>query len=237
MKRKIYEKLLDWKIRYAHKYALLIEGARRVGKSYIVGEFAKTEYERHLIIDFAKASPAVKKIFEDYLDDLVSLIQDMSLEPEIAEFCISDSTREHELIREALIGLETKHRRYIFRWPFFSPSSIMESTIITDRYITLHKRIIRIQFVLLGIHDPIYIIITRSILFCILYIINPYRFSEFKLIKSMTQINDKFIWDRYCPILFAKDWVYTVFIYFTCCGSFDCILFYSVFSDLWVEFF
>lgn len=83
---------------------------------------------------------------EDYLDDLVSLIQDMSLEPEIAEFCISDSTREHELIREALIGLETKHRRYIFRWPFFSPSSIMESKIITDRYITLHKRIIRIQF-------------------------------------------------------------------------------------------
>ena len=70
MKRKIYQKLLDWKAKYANKYALLIEGARRVGKSYIVEEFAKTEYEHHLIIDFAKASPAVKRVFDDYLDDL-----------------------------------------------------------------------------------------------------------------------------------------------------------------------
>ena len=60
MKRKIYERLVDWKVNHAHKYALLIEGARRVGKSYIVEEFAKAEYEHYLIIDFAKASPSVK---------------------------------------------------------------------------------------------------------------------------------------------------------------------------------
>ena len=70
MKRKIYEKLLDWKTHHAQKFALLIEGARRVGKSYIVEAFARAEYEHHLIIDFAKARPAVKKIFDDYLDDL-----------------------------------------------------------------------------------------------------------------------------------------------------------------------
>ena len=70
MKRKIYEKLLNWKVNHAQKFALLIEGARRVGKSYIVEAFARAEYEHHLIIDFAKARPAVKKIFDDYLDDL-----------------------------------------------------------------------------------------------------------------------------------------------------------------------
>ena len=70
MKRKIYDKLLEWKANYAQKYALLIEGARRVGKSYVVEEFAKAEYEHYLIIDFAKASPAVKRVFNDYLDDM-----------------------------------------------------------------------------------------------------------------------------------------------------------------------
>ena len=70
MKRKIYDKLLEWKTNYARKYALLIEGARRVGKSYVVEEFAKAEYEHYLIIDFAKASPAVKRVFYDYLDDM-----------------------------------------------------------------------------------------------------------------------------------------------------------------------
>ena len=70
MNRKIYQNLLDWKARYADKYALLIEGARRVGKSYVVEAFAKAEYERHLIIDFSKTSPAVKRIFGEYLDNL-----------------------------------------------------------------------------------------------------------------------------------------------------------------------
>ena len=56
MKRKIYDKLLAWKRESADKYALLVEGARRVGKSWIVEEFAKNEYKKFLIIDFAKTS-------------------------------------------------------------------------------------------------------------------------------------------------------------------------------------
>ena len=52
MKRKIYEKLLEWKRRDARKVALLIDGARRVGKSWIAEEFGKNEYESHLLIDF-----------------------------------------------------------------------------------------------------------------------------------------------------------------------------------------
>ena len=61
MKRKIYEKLLDWKKNSASKCALLIEGARRVGKSYVVQEFAKNEYEHSLIIDFASAKPRISE--------------------------------------------------------------------------------------------------------------------------------------------------------------------------------
>ena len=55
-KRKIYQKMLDWKRESQGETALLIEGARRVGKSTIVREFAKNEYKSFTIFDFSKAS-------------------------------------------------------------------------------------------------------------------------------------------------------------------------------------
>ena len=70
MKRKIYEKMLAWKTSANGKSALMLDGARRVGKSYIAQEFARNEYESHLLIDFAKVSRDVKGYFMDYLDDL-----------------------------------------------------------------------------------------------------------------------------------------------------------------------
>lgn len=70
MKRKIYMTLLDWKERRAGKTALLIDGARRVGKSYIVEAFAKKEYRSYILIDFFTASQDVKDLFENYLHDL-----------------------------------------------------------------------------------------------------------------------------------------------------------------------
>ena len=70
MKRKIYDKLLEWKRESADKYALLVEGARRVGKSWIVEEFAKNEYKKFLIIDFAKTNRKIKELFEEKLDNL-----------------------------------------------------------------------------------------------------------------------------------------------------------------------
>lgn len=63
LKRKIYDKLLDWKNESNGKTALLIEGARRIGKSTIVEEFAKNEYESYIIIDFAFASAYVQELF------------------------------------------------------------------------------------------------------------------------------------------------------------------------------
>ena len=67
-KRKIYERLLEWKRESNGKSALMIQGARRIGKSTIVEEFAKKEYSSYLIIDFNKASEEVKSLFDDLMD-------------------------------------------------------------------------------------------------------------------------------------------------------------------------
>lgn len=67
-KRKIYDKILQWKQESKGKSALMIQGARRIGKSTIVEEFAKNEYTSHLIIDFNRASPTVKSLFDDLMD-------------------------------------------------------------------------------------------------------------------------------------------------------------------------
>lgn len=63
--RKIYSELLSWKKESAGRRALLIEGARRVGKTTILEEFAKNEYRTAIIIDFARASKNVKDNFDN----------------------------------------------------------------------------------------------------------------------------------------------------------------------------
>lgn len=79
-KRKIYDVLLDWKSHAAHNKALLIEGARRIGKSTVAEEFARNEYESHILIDFAKASNAVRNAFSRYVSDLDTLFMILSAE-------------------------------------------------------------------------------------------------------------------------------------------------------------
>ena len=59
-KRKIYDRMLQWKQERDGKTALLVKGARRVGKSTIVEEFARQEYDSYMLIDFARASEEVK---------------------------------------------------------------------------------------------------------------------------------------------------------------------------------
>lgn len=73
MKRKIYGKLIEWKNSSAGKTALLLDGARRVGKSYIAEEFAKNEYRSYIIIDFNRAGDEVKELFNLYLNSLDDL--------------------------------------------------------------------------------------------------------------------------------------------------------------------
>ena len=67
-KRKIYRALQEWKTQSNGKTALLIEGARRVGKSTVAEEFAKSEYRSYILIDFAKVAPTVRKLFDDMSD-------------------------------------------------------------------------------------------------------------------------------------------------------------------------
>ena len=70
VRRKVYQRLLEWKLSSQGTTALLIEGARRVGKSYLAEEFAKKEYDSYILIDFNRASSQVKDLFENGLDDL-----------------------------------------------------------------------------------------------------------------------------------------------------------------------
>ena len=67
-KRKIYSKLLEWKKESDGQTALMIEGARRIGKSTVAEEFAKNEYESYIFIDFSSAPQAVLDLFEDISD-------------------------------------------------------------------------------------------------------------------------------------------------------------------------
>lgn len=79
MRRKIYDRLVQWKQEKNGTTALMIEGARRVGKSYIAEEFAKNEYESYILIDFSKAPDRVKDWFDEYLEDVPTLLQNIQL--------------------------------------------------------------------------------------------------------------------------------------------------------------
>ncbi|MGN0245543.1 MAG: ATP-binding protein, partial [Lachnospiraceae bacterium] len=67
-KRKIYDEILEWKEKRSDKYALLIKGARRVGKSTIVEEFAKKKFKSYILIDFAHTSKSIIELFDDTYD-------------------------------------------------------------------------------------------------------------------------------------------------------------------------
>ena len=69
MKRKIYQQLLDWKEKRNGEVALLVEGARRIGKSYIVEEFGKNEYESYILIDFNRAPQIVRDLQQSIVLD------------------------------------------------------------------------------------------------------------------------------------------------------------------------
>lgn len=70
MKRKIYDKMVEWQEKSAGKTALLIDGARRVGKSYIAEVFAKERYKSYILINFDRVDDDVKELFEHYRNDL-----------------------------------------------------------------------------------------------------------------------------------------------------------------------
>ena len=78
-KRKFYDELLNWKKTFKGTNAILIEGARRIGKSTVAETFAKNEYDDYLLLDFAKEKPAVKKLFVENLDDMDAFFNNLFL--------------------------------------------------------------------------------------------------------------------------------------------------------------
>ena len=116
-KRKIYDRMLQWKQERDGKTALLIKGARRVGKSTVVEEFARREYESYILIDFARASNEVKSLFDDLMDlDYIFLrlqtIYNVIL-LERRSVIVFDEVQMCPLARQA-IKLLVKDRRYDF---------------------------------------------------------------------------------------------------------------------------
>lgn len=114
-KRKIYDKLIEWKKEADGKTALLIEGARRIGKSTVAEEFAKNEYESYILIDFAVAPESVKKLFEDLSDiDYIFLQLQLIYKTDLKErksLIIFDEVQFCPKARQAIKYL-VKDRRY-----------------------------------------------------------------------------------------------------------------------------
>ena len=99
LSRKAYSRLIEWKASSEGRSALLIEGARRVGKSTLAEKLGKEHYRSYVVIDFAKAPKLIRDNFEDNLNDLDTFFQVISLEY---------GTRLHR--RESLIVLDEVQR-------------------------------------------------------------------------------------------------------------------------------
>lgn len=116
MKRKIYNKLLEWKKTWNGKTAIMIDGARRVGKSYIVEEFARNEYKTYIFLDFSKEDKQLKLLFEEQLSDLdtffrmLSLMKDVKLYPR-ESVIVFDEVQQYPPARAAIKHL-VKDGRY-----------------------------------------------------------------------------------------------------------------------------
>lgn len=67
-KRKLYQEMLRWKTERNGRSALLVKGARRVGKSTLVEQFAKHEYKSYILLDFNRIKPEINELFSDLSD-------------------------------------------------------------------------------------------------------------------------------------------------------------------------
>lgn len=114
-RRKIYDKLTEWKRESDGKTALLIEGARRIGKSTVAEEFGKNEYETYILIDFSTASKSVKELFDDVSDlDYIFLQLQLQYRTDLIErksLIIFDEVQLCPKARQAIKSL-VKDRRY-----------------------------------------------------------------------------------------------------------------------------
>ena len=113
-KRKMYDTMLKWKTERNGDTALLIQGARRIGKSTIAEEFARNEYKSYILIDFSKVAPEVNELFNDisdlnYLFIRLQFIYQVELH-ERESVIIFDEVQLQPLARQAIKHLVKDHR-------------------------------------------------------------------------------------------------------------------------------
>ena len=128
--------MLQWKHEKNGTTALLIEGARRIGKSWIAEEFARNEYESYILIDFSKAPRRVKEWFDEYLEDIDTLLQNIQLHYKKRltprkSLIIFDEVQKCPRAREAIKALVQDHRfDYLETGSLISIKKNVESIVI-----------------------------------------------------------------------------------------------------------
>lgn len=115
-KRKIYDELVEWKSKYGPKYATMIEGPRRVGKSTVAEEFAKNEFKSYIKIDFANITKRMEDVFTD-LADLGTFFRRLQLETGVVLYkgesvIIFDEIQKAPLVRQAIKHLVADGKYY-----------------------------------------------------------------------------------------------------------------------------
>ncbi|SET84535.1 hypothetical protein SAMN04487771_105215 [[Clostridium] aminophilum] len=105
-RRKVYEELVDWKKNYAPKYAALLEGARRVGKSTVAEEFAKENYRTYIKVDFANITKELLDVFGDIANQKVFFLRlqavtGITLYPR-ESVIIFDEIQRQPIVRQAI---------------------------------------------------------------------------------------------------------------------------------------
>lgn len=113
-KRKIYDKISEWKQESDGRTALLIEGARRIGKSTVAEEFAKNEYETYIKVDFSTAPTSIRELFDDVSDlDYIFLQLQLQYKTDLIErksLIIFDEIQLCPKARQAIKSLVNDHR-------------------------------------------------------------------------------------------------------------------------------
>lgn len=134
-KRKIYERLLKWKQESNGNSALLIEGARRIGKSTVVRSFARNEYESFILVDFTTCSQEVKNLFNDVSDlNYIFLRLQLAYGVQLVErksLIVFDEVQFQPLARQAIKSFVADHRYdYIETGSLISIRKNMENILI-----------------------------------------------------------------------------------------------------------
>ena len=105
MKRKIYDRLLEWKEKDNGNCALLLDGARRVGKSYIAEQFGKNEYKSYILIDFAHLPGEVREVFENDLNDFRQYILVGGMPQAVEAYRTTKSFENADRIKKRILTL------------------------------------------------------------------------------------------------------------------------------------